>query len=186
MMIVALILRAWIVQMKTMAVTPRVLADDLQLISTGTRHLENFEFAFTKTHKHLADMGAKLAAQKSLTFSSEASAREWLKEHKWRRAACKNPVVTNCRDLGAHLNTLKGRRVGTTLTTRMQKTAKIVFRLGRTKAPYVAKTEVIRTKLNPKALYGCEHAPVNETALRVLRTNVAHASTYVASRRSLD
>ena len=47
------------------------------------------------------------------------------------------------------------------------------YTVGRTKAPYAAKTEVIRTKMNPKALYQCELSPTNETALRVLRAGVA-------------
>ena len=58
MMVVAIIMRAWIMQMRSLAVKPRLLADDLQLISTGSRHLHHFEYAFNKTHAHLEDMGA--------------------------------------------------------------------------------------------------------------------------------
>ena len=61
MMVVALILRPWIMQMREAAVVPRILADDLQIIATGPNHLENFEHAFDKTHEHLHDMGARLA-----------------------------------------------------------------------------------------------------------------------------
>ena len=69
--------------MKACAVMPRVLADDLQLISTGTKHLENFEYAFNKTHAHLADMGAKLAPSKSVTFSTEKSGYEHTSGDEW-------------------------------------------------------------------------------------------------------
>ena len=57
MMITSLLLRAWVVQMRICAVEPRILADDLQLLGIGENHLKNFEYAFTKTHKHIEDMG---------------------------------------------------------------------------------------------------------------------------------
>ena len=39
MAVIALMMRAWIVEMQRCAVSPRLLADDLQLLSTGERHL---------------------------------------------------------------------------------------------------------------------------------------------------
>ena len=75
MMVVAIIMRAWIMQMRSLAVKPRLLADDLQLISTGPRHLHNFEYAFNKTHAHLEDMGARIAPQKCYTCSTSTAAR---------------------------------------------------------------------------------------------------------------
>ena len=81
MMVTALQMRPWIMQMKSMAVKPRILADDLQIFATGPRHLEWFTHAFDKTHLHLQDMGARIAPQKSLTFSSNNTARQWLRKH---------------------------------------------------------------------------------------------------------
>ena len=71
MMIMACLLRPWILQMRTCAVYPRVLADDLQLMSTGNEHLENFEYVFKKTHEHLADMEAKLVPSKCIIFEGK-------------------------------------------------------------------------------------------------------------------
>ena len=71
-------MRAWLVQMKAMAVKPMILADDLHILATGPRRLEWFTHAFDKTHLRLLDMGAKIAPHKSLTFSSSNSARQWL------------------------------------------------------------------------------------------------------------
>ena len=51
---------------------------------------------------------------------------------------------------------------------------------------YKSKAMIIRTKMIPKALYGCELAPVNETALRGLRREVADAISYTTARRSAD
>ena len=97
----------------------RILADDLQIISTGTRHLTHFQYAFSKTHEHLEDMGAKVAPTKCIAFSTCKAAREWLKKHIWRRLKMEVKVVSNGRDLGAHFNISDKARFGTTLTDRM-------------------------------------------------------------------
>ena len=61
MMVVALLLRAWIVEMKEMGLRPRVLADDLQLIAIGKDHRKDFQEGFDATHRHIEMMGALLA-----------------------------------------------------------------------------------------------------------------------------
>ena len=68
MAVVALLMRAWIMEMKHYAVQPRLLADDLQILSTGERHLNKFQHAYDKTHLHLQQMGAEVAPQKFNTF----------------------------------------------------------------------------------------------------------------------
>ena len=75
MMITSLLLRAWVVQMEGCDAKPRILADDLQLLCTGDKRLANFEYSFDETHKHLEKMGAKLAPNKSITFSSDEASR---------------------------------------------------------------------------------------------------------------
>ena len=45
---------------------------------------------------------------------------------------------------------------------------------------------MIRSAKLPKALYGCEVAPVNETALRKLRTAVTKTVTFTTEQRSSD
>ena len=128
MMVVALLLRPWLLQMRSLGMQPRILADDLQVISTGSRHLERFEHAYSKTHEHLEDMGARIAPQKCSTFSSDTVAREWLRRHRWRRLHQTVPVVNDCRDLGAHLNATSSMK-GTTLSERMRTTTNSVERL---------------------------------------------------------
>ena len=87
MMATALFMWPWLMQMRPMDVKPRILADNLQVVSTGPRHLEQIVVAFDKTHAHLEAMGARIATQKSLTFSSNTVARGLLSEHRWRRLA---------------------------------------------------------------------------------------------------
>lgn len=38
----------------------------------------------------------------------------------------------------------------------------------------------------PKEHYGCETAPVNESAMGTFRSEVVHAATYTTNRRSTD
>ena len=66
--------------MRSYAVQPRVLADDLQIISTGSRHLEHFELALNRSHKHLKDMGARIAPDKSMTFPVDPVLNEFTTE----------------------------------------------------------------------------------------------------------
>ena len=54
------------------------------------------------------------------------------------------------------------------------------------KAPYEKKEKVVRAKMLPMGFYGCETAPVNETAIQKLRSSIVNALTFVTSRRSCD
>ena len=58
MMVVALVLRPWVLEMRSYAVHPRILANDLQLLSGRSNHLKQIKYAFDKTHKHVEAMGA--------------------------------------------------------------------------------------------------------------------------------
>ena len=86
-------------------------------------------------------------------------------------------MVTDTRDLGAHLNAAAGRLRGATLTKRMRAAMISTKRLGRIKAPYDKKTAIIRAKMIPKGLYGCESCPVNDSKLRTWRSETANATT---------
>ena len=166
MMLVALLMRPWMMQMDSVGMIPRILADDLFIFSSGEEHLERLEHAFDLTHEHMEDMGAKIAPSKSMTIASDVTSRTWLRNHTWRRLGRKVPVMTDMRDLGGHLNTAANRAYGKTLTTRMRNTVDSLRVLRHKKAPYRAKTEILRAKQLPRALYGCETAPVNEGVLK--------------------
>ena len=84
------------------------------------------------------------------------------------------------------MNTAANRMYGATLTRRMEATANEVESLNRAKAPYQQQAMIIRCAKLPKALYGCEVAPVNETALRTLRTSISKTFTYTTDQRSVD
>ena len=65
------------------------------------------------------------------------------------------PVVNGCRDLGGHLSATS-RKNGTTLTERMRTATIQIERLDKFKTPFEKKAAIIRDKMNPKALYGCD------------------------------
>ena len=72
------------------------------------------------------------------------------------------------------------------MTVRMRKTAESLRALQRKKALYKAKVGLIRSKQLPKALYGCETAPVNESALTKLQTRIVDTLTFTTTMRSPD
>ena len=169
--------------MKEMKVKPRILADDLQLLAKGRQHLKRFEEGFDATHKHLEDMGAKLAPNNTIAFSSDESSRKWLRQHRWRRVGRVIQVITDGKDLGCHMNAAANRFHGTTFTKRMKNATEDIDRLNRVNAPYEQKAKIIRAAKLPKALYGCEVAPANELALLGLRTSISRAVTYTTEQR---
>ena len=98
----------------------------------------------------------------------------------WRRFGIKIQVVSDCRDLGAHLHAVANRSYGKTFTTRMLKTAKEAERLGKVKAPYLKKATIAKAKKTmPKTMYGCEVSPVDETVSRTLRISFVDVLTYI-------
>ena len=186
MMVVALLLRPWIEQMKSYAVQPRLLADDLQILSTGPNHLANFEFAFDKTHKHLEDMGAKLAPTESMTFPTCTATSNWLKQHRWPRAGATIPLVGNYRDLGAHLSVSAKKKQGRTLTKRMVQATMYAIKASYVKAPYRKKAALARGKITPMGVFGCETCLVSENSIVGLRSNIADMLAFSSNNRSVE
>ena len=127
MLFISLMLRPWILYMKRLSCVPRVLADDLLVMSLSPK-LDVFIEGYEATHIYLADMGAKVAPNKSYTFSSSADFRGWLKDYVW--PALGKCIVTfiNFRDLGSHLN-FSMRPCGATLTARIGRGTEIINRI---------------------------------------------------------
>lgn len=187
MLVTALVMQAWIRQMHDRGFIPRILADDLAILVLGVEALKDFVEAFDLTHKHLMDMGARIAPAKCHVYSSDLTWRMWLMRHRWRFLGRKIPVSNDGRDLGAHYNALASRAVGTTLTGRTRATAMSAARLAKMRRiPYAVRAVTIRTKLLPKALYGCELSPINEAAMGTLRINLADNLCFKTARRSID
>ena len=181
---ISLLLRAWILMMHERSCVPRVLADDLCILSIRP-DLEPFIDGYECTHKFLYDMGAKIASNKSYLFSSSASFRDWLRSYKWPDLQKKVSVVSNFRDLGTHLN-VSNRFVGTTLSARIGTAIDFIFRIRRLPIGYLEKGRLIQAKALALGLYGCEAAWANETELSRLTTAIANTISPHSTSRSND
>ena len=105
MPMVALLMRAWIIEMRAMQVDAKVLADDVLVIATGRKMIRQYATALDYTHQFLQDMGSKVAPAKSYNFASTEMRRRWLEETWWKKIQSNIKVVKDLRYLGGHLST---------------------------------------------------------------------------------
>ena len=76
MAMVALIMRPWILLMRTFTgIQCYILADDVLLVATGRQMVGNFTKALNATHVYLNRMGARVAPDKSHNFPSHPKAK---------------------------------------------------------------------------------------------------------------
>ena len=66
MMIVALLLRPWLLMAKTMGAVPKVLVDDVLIIAKGACMVRVYTKTLNATHQYLQDLGARMAPTKKL------------------------------------------------------------------------------------------------------------------------
>ena len=155
---VALIMRPWIVKMKTFAgIKCYILADDVLMIGIGMKMLTNFAGALNATHSYLHSMGAKVAPDKSYNFGSCLKARNWLTDTRWKYIDSCIHVISDFRYLGAHLTTRHGTG-SSTLDKRWDKAKQQLRKLRFCPATAEAKAKVIHSKIYAGALYGVEAA----------------------------
>ena len=82
MMMVAIMLRPWMLLMETLNATPRTLANDMLITTQGPHCINQVIATTTATHAYLDTMGAKVATSKSILFSSSQNGKQKLKKHK--------------------------------------------------------------------------------------------------------
>ena len=99
-------MRSWILEMrKYTGIACYILADDVLILSTGTKMASTFAKALNATHKYLHKMGAKVAPDKSYNFASANKVRQWLRDTHWELINSSIEVISDFRYLGAHLTT---------------------------------------------------------------------------------
>ena len=161
MTVVALLMRAWSIEMRTKQVDAKVLADDVLMVVKGRRMLRQFTKALDYTHQYLQDMGSRIAPAKSYNFASTVIGRKWLEETWWKKIQSNITVVKDMRYLGGHLST----------TTRMSRaTIEARCEVGlvqSTKLRYVVaasddKVKAILTKVFAGIMYGIEGSDITE------------------------
>ena len=173
MMLVAFLLRPWIVFLESIEANPRILADDLLVDAQGEDHEAIFKNAYDFTHEFLGDIGAKISPTKSWTFSTCRTTRAKLRIHTWQRLD--NAIIqvhNGARDLGSHLCTTAV-LTSPTLTNRINEAISSCMRIRRTAFQPQKKAHMIRLAVLTKALYGVEAAPACETTLARLRHAIA-------------
>ena len=172
MTIVAFWLRPLVLLIKHHAGTPRLLADDVMISAQGEQHEDIFRKCYELTFDFMHDIGAKIAPTKCFTFSSNRTTRKRLRTHFWLSPSSQVAVVTNLRDLGAHLS-LGSTLTGTTITKRLHKATAIVHKIARTSYNFCSKAMLIRQVALATGLYGAEAAPACDQALAGLRSAIA-------------
>jgi len=82
MAMVALIMRPWIMILRTLhGIRTYILADDVLSIATGEGMIGRIAEALNKTREYLHMMGAKVAPDKSYNFASTTAAKNMARGH---------------------------------------------------------------------------------------------------------
>ena len=90
MVMAALIMRPWIIIMRTIHdVRCYILADDVLILAEGVTMVGKLAEALNATHEYLNDMGAKVAPAKSYNFTSSKKAAAWLIKTTWGHIGAK-------------------------------------------------------------------------------------------------
>ena len=116
-------------------------------------------------------MGAKIAANKSLSLGNSAGLRKKLKKMAW--AGNTIPVACDARDLGSHV-CLGKRQVGTTVTKRIGDTLVRGKQLVKMHLKQQHIEHVLTAAVMSKALYATEAVPVAARSMQRLRTVTAN------------
>lgn len=139
------------------------MADDIVILASGPDHLEKFAQACDGTHRYLQNMGAKLAPRKSWTSSTDKEAGRKLAGHTWMNLGQHIRVITNTKDLAAHIN-LAAHPRAPTLTSRLRGGTTIVRMIEKIPATGARTAGNIWVMVHPAALYGVETSQPNSSA----------------------
>ena len=182
MAMVALLMRPWILVMRTYeGVVCSILADDVLILGTGTQMARNFATALDATHSFLHLMGAKVAPTKSFNFATHQGVKRWLAEKTWAGTNSTIKVVDDLRYLGAHITTTYDCISGT-LNDRIDKAISQLQRLRFCSASTDSKIRVIATKVYAGALYGVEATQL--APAKIARLSAAVIDTFRSRNNS--
>lgn len=172
MVMVALIMRPWIIRMRRIAgIACYILADDVLVLAEGPDMVRRLAEALNSTHEFLQDMGAKVAPAKSYNFASVKSAVTWLAETTWDISGEKIQVVTDFRYLGAHITAIQS-PTSSTINDRWENALVQLKRLRFCPASVEAKANIILAKTYAAAIHGIKAARVPPTKVAKLTAAV--------------
>lgn len=186
MMHMALLAIPWLLHQKARKLYPMVLADDLFLMAEGGEGmLTRFASGFNDTHQYLADMGARIAPDKSFMFASTEKARIWLRNTYWKVVNGAITVIDNFRYIGAHV-AVGGRSTACTLRSRFKHAIAMLKKISRLPVSRVHRARLIRSKIFPAAFYGSEVAQPTEDDIAKLTTAIMGAIANKTSHHDVD
>ena len=147
-----------------MGALPRTLADDLMLLSMGSKALHTFRYAFTATLEYLTALGGKLSAHKSRLFSTVETHRKWLAAYIWPVVQQQIQVTLKSRDLGAALSF--ARTACTYSAMRIRAGIAALFAIRRLPFDRIHKAQFSLAAAHTKSFYSCEASQVDQTSLK--------------------
>ena len=168
MMMVAILVRPWLLLMQDKGIEPRILADDIMIITAGKKMLQRFIRALDETHKYLIAIGAR-TPNKRYNFASKHKAAQWLQDTWWEVLGAKVPVLRYFRYLGVHINT-RTRRAASTSDKMFDEAKAVLAMLENLLVDIKAKANAIKTVVFPAAMYGIE---VNQATKAMVATLAA-------------
>ena len=161
MTIVALLMRAWAIELRVMHVDTKVLADDVLIVAKGRRMLRQYTKALNYTHQYLQDMGSKVAPSKSYNFATTELGRKWLAGTWWKKIQSNIEVVKDMRYLGGHLSTT-AKLSRATIEARCEAGLMQLTKLRHVNAASGDKVKAILTKVYAGIMYGIEGSDITE------------------------
>ena len=172
MAFISLMLTPWARRMRVMGAIPRLMADDMQIITHGENVLARHVDATDLTHNYLHMMGARVSGPKSVNHATNRSHRIALARKIWRNVKSRIPVKGSARDLGAHL-CVSGCIHGATLTVRVRRAIPMVRRIAKMPMHIVRKCRTIKGKIYSSSPYACAATRVSRKAAQALESAVA-------------
>eukprot|EP00974_Lingulodinium_polyedra_P064308 6211057-Lingulodinium_polyedra.AAC.1 len=103
-MFLGLLTRPLLLKLRSVHVTPRLLADDLEVLAIGARHAQRRRRAQDLVDRHLLAMGSKVSkgAGKSLMYASSKAGRRQLRREARELGHEPREICPRWRGLGAH------------------------------------------------------------------------------------
>ena len=164
MAMLGLLMRPWVLRMRTAGLGARLLADDFQLwaeASHGKSEGELLGEGLEQTFEYLTKIWGRAQPTKSRIAASSAPARRALARREWGPDKLKVKVVQHLRDLGAHLDST-ARAVAPTLTGRLHEATRAAHSTASLPTSLPTKRKLAIGTAVPMGIYACEVCPVNK------------------------
>ena len=93
MMLIAALLRPWACMVRSQGSIPKLLADDVLILTVGQGMVKRYAKCLDATHSYFQDMGASISIPKSFNFSNVDSARKWLERNTFKKTFFRNFIA---------------------------------------------------------------------------------------------